>query len=62
MYYAQIKDNEVKNVIVLEDPTLVDLFSENYDVLIDVSDLDQRPGPGWIYDGQTFSPPPEDFA
>lgn len=24
---------------------------------IDVTDLSQRPGPGWVYDGQTFTPP-----
>lgn len=25
---------------------------------IDVTDLTPRPGPGWLYDGTTFTPPP----
>lgn len=25
---------------------------------IDVTDLSPRPGPGWLYDGATFTPPP----
>lgn len=57
MYYAQIKDGEVKNVIVLDDPTLISLFSEGYDAFIDVSDMQQRPGPSWTYENGEFSPP-----
>lgn len=54
--YAQILKGIVQNVIVLNDPSLVPLFQQGFDFLVDVT---QNPvSPGWSYDGKNFSPPP----
>lgn len=44
---AIIENNLVTNVIV----------ADSWPDGIDVTDITPRPGPGWLYDGQSFSPP-----
>lgn len=34
-------------------------FAADYPNAIDVTDIDPRPAPGWLYDGAAFSPPLE---
>lgn len=58
MVYAQIKNNEVKNTIVLNDDSLLPVFSQNWDHCIRIDELRPMPGIGWSYDGQEFAPPP----
>lgn len=59
MIYAQIKDNIVSNIIILDDESLIPLFSEGFDLLMRVDQLGLYPSSGWGYDPdtQTFSPP-----
>ena len=59
MNYAQIKNGQVENIIVLEDASLIGLFSEGYDYFIEVDGLDPMPRLGWGYDGNNFIPTPE---
>lgn len=56
-YYAQILNNKVINIIVLNDPLLIPLFSKDFDFLIDLSKIDPKPSIDWNYDGKEFSPP-----
>jgi hypothetical protein len=53
MRYALIKDGEVVNVILVGDLSDYAVPSGCTLVQSDVA------GPGWSYDGETFSPPPE---
>lgn len=46
--FALVEAGVVANVI----------HAEAWDGGIDVTDLSPRPGPGWLYDGTTFTPPP----
>lgn len=59
MYYARIKDNVVKGVIVLEDQSLIPLFSVGYDHFIHLGDelLPGMASVGFIYnpESNTFS-------
>lgn len=55
--YAQISNGIVVNVIVLNDQTLVSLFSQGFDYFIEVDQLPGSPGIGWTYDGNNFYPP-----
>lgn len=59
MVYAQIKDGIVVNCVILEDETLIDLFTEGFDYLININDLDPIPSIDWTYDSgnNTFSEP-----
>lgn len=57
MIYAQIKDSIIENVIIIDDESLLSLFSEGYDDLVQIDDVNPRPGPGWSYDGEDFAPP-----
>lgn len=60
-YQACIKNNIIVNVIVCDDSfanTVLNKF--NYDLIIDITSLDPRPGPNWSYDGSIFSPPVQD--
>lgn len=60
MVYAQIKDDLVKNCIILRHTEYEELLAEGFDDLVRIDDLDPRPGIGWSYDGETFTaPPPE---
>lgn len=56
MIYAQIKDRTVLNCIVIENIESLELFSEGYDYLVRIDQLDPRPSIGWSYDGVNFSP------
>lgn len=49
--YAQVDGNTVVNVIVADAPRDVND--------IDVTNVPVPPGPGWSWDGNTFSPPTE---
>lgn len=60
MIFAQIKDNVVRNCIVLEDADIQELFLVGYDYLVRIDEIDPRPGPKWTYDGENFVPPPPD--
>lgn len=63
MMYAQIKDNVIKNVIVIEDISILDLFQsdpitqELFDSVIQIDYIQPRPGVGWTFDNIKFSPP-----
>lgn len=52
MRYAQIIDGIVANVIIWDGQTDLDLEGE----LVNVEDI--ACGPGWTYDGATFTAPP----
>lgn len=62
-YFALIKDNVVISVIVAE-PSFIEetsLETLQSDAVVDVSDVEQRPGPGYAYDAdtETFTAPSE---
>lgn len=60
MVYAQIKSGLVVNVVVLDDASLIPLFSAGFDHFIQIDNLVGGPGKGWSYDGENFiAPPPE---
>lgn len=55
--YAQITAGVVVNIIVLNDPTLVSVFSAGFDAFVQVDQLVPYPAIGWTYDGTNFAPP-----
>ena len=55
MIYAQIKNQIVKNCLILEEYNAS--FLEGYDSLVRIDELSPRPGIGWSYDGTDFSAP-----
>ena len=57
MIYAQIKNNTVQNIIVLQDTSLVSVFTEGYDYCVRIDNLPEVPSIGWAYDGQNFIKP-----
>jgi hypothetical protein len=57
LIYAQILSGSVQNIIVLNDSSLLSLFSAGFDYLIRIDNLDPIPQMGWLYDGSSFSPP-----
>lgn len=58
MIFAQIKDGFIVNMIVLEDSSLLPLFSQDFDDVIQVDNKPGSPAVGWSYDPeQGFSPP-----
>lgn len=57
MKYAQIKNNVVKNTIELADDSILNLFSEGYDVVVRIDELQTQPGIGWTYNGSAFAAP-----
>lgn len=64
--HAVVKDGVV-STITLMDVATAELFREYGfvemmwpgSILVDITDLDPRPAQYWTYDGETFSPPPE---
>lgn len=50
MRYAQIKNNLIVNVIVLNNANLVSLFTQGFDYCIRVDELDPEPCIGWSFD------------
>lgn len=57
MIFAQIKDGQVKNTIVLEDLNLVPLFKQGFDECIRVDEMNPTPSIGWSYVDREFIPP-----
>lgn len=57
MIYAQINNGVVKNCIVIEDDTLIPLFKSGFEYFIQIDILNDIPGLGWAYDGQSFVAP-----
>lgn len=56
-FYALIKDNRVTSVIVAE-PEFIEqtpLSVLQADCVIDVSNVEFRPGPGFTYDAETMT-------
>lgn len=56
MKFAIILDGRVSNVILAESAQWV---AENEPNAILIDGLEPQPGPGWLYDGATFTTPPE---
>jgi hypothetical protein len=60
-FYALIKDNRVTTVIVAEQDFIDETPLETLqaDLTVAVSEAEQRPGPGYLYDSvtQTFTAP-----
>lgn len=54
-YFALIKDNAVTSVIVAEQSFIDETSLETLqaDLTVDVSEAEQRPGPGYLYDAET---------
>lgn len=54
-YFALIKDNVVTQVIVAEQDFIdaTSLETLQADLTVDVSETEQRPGPGYLYDPET---------
>ena len=59
MIYVQIKNGVVVNTIILEDEALVNKFSEGFDQLARIDNLEVKPGIGWAFDGSSFIAPPQ---
>lgn len=59
MVFAQILNGVIVNTIVLNDPSLLGLFSQSYDSVLQVDATYPQPGIGWTFDGIQFSPPPQ---
>lgn len=63
MVFAQIVNGGVQNTIMLDDESMVGLFSADpltgipYDYLIRVDGIYPRPGIGWMFDGIVFTAP-----
>jgi hypothetical protein len=59
MTYAQMNNNIIVNTIDVEDSSLIPLFSQGYDLFMEIDDLTPVPAIGWIYNPVTssFSPP-----
>ena len=60
MVYAQINQNIIVNAVDIEDPILIPLFSEGYDLFLRIDNLSTIPSISWTYNPVTcsFSPPP----
>lgn len=57
MIFAQIKNNVVVNSIILDDPSLLSLFSEGFDECLRIDNIDPQPGKGWSYVDGAYSQP-----
>lgn len=57
MIYAQIKNNSIKNVIILEDESLISLFEVGFDSCVRIDNINPVPAINWSYDGINFSAP-----
>lgn len=52
-YYARIKEGLVKDIIVLEDETLVPLFGADFDFIVEVEKKPGAPCAGFSYDPES---------
>ncbi len=57
MIWARIRDGIVVDCIVLDDVSLISLFSEGYSDFVRVDHLEPRPGIDWSYADGVFAPP-----
>lgn len=57
MLYAQIKDQKIINIIILNDEELLDQFSEGFDFCLRIDELETIPQIDWNYEDEVFSPP-----
>lgn len=62
MVFAQIKDNTIKNVIELDDITLVPLFNKDfqgndYDAVVQIDGINPQPGINWTFDNINWHAP-----
>lgn len=57
MYYAQVKNQTVLNVIVANNLQLAQSLSPDCDAVIDVTNISPMPSPGWNYINEVFTPP-----
>lgn len=58
--WAQIKNGIVQNTIVLDDESLIPVFTQGFDHLIRIDDLVVQPTIDWLYDGISFREQPRD--
>jgi hypothetical protein len=58
LIYAQITNNIIVNTVELNDPTLVPVFLQGYDSLVEITSISPMPAIGWYYDlsSDTFWP------
>lgn len=63
-YFAQIKDNQIKNIIVANEETQLSHFAENFNYLIEVNREPGSPGVGWLFNpvDHSFQSPPQPEA
>lgn len=61
MIYACIKDAEIKNVIVVEDLSFVQLIASDWEYIKRIDNLSPTPQIGWSYNhsDNSYSPPAE---
>jgi hypothetical protein len=57
MVFAQINNDYVKNVIVLDDESMASDFSAGFQAFVRIDLLDPMPGINWNWDGVNFSRP-----
>lgn len=57
MTYAQIKNGIVVNIIELNSPELETIFSDGFDALIRIDEINPTPSIDWSYSGETFEIP-----
>lgn len=55
--FAQILKGLIVNILVINDPAQIPLFSQGFDALVPLLGLVPQPDIGWSYDGKNFSPP-----
>lgn len=64
MIFAQIKDAQIVNTIILDDEKLASSFmlnpvtGENFDQILRVDTIYPQPAIGWSFDGIVFQAPP----
>jgi hypothetical protein len=56
MIMAQILKGIIQNIIVLDDASLIPIFQQGFDFLVDITNLSPQPQIGDSYDGKTFTP------
>jgi hypothetical protein len=56
MLYAQINNNTVVNIIVLNNASQISTFSAGFQYFVQIDQLVPEPEIGWTYDGNIFSP------
>lgn len=57
--YALVKGGKVDNVIVA-DAEFVASIADDFDAVVRVDNLPEKPGPGWRHDGVAFARPAQE--